>query len=470
MTENRQPPLAIAQMFCYDSARLGGPGSGDAMRFIDLFAGLGGFHLALRNLGHQCVFACEIDETLRELYQRNFGLEAAGDLRQVDASDIPDHDILCAGFPCQPFSKAGRQSGLKDPELGGLYLQILRVIRHHRPGYLILENVPNLEMHDNGRTWEVIEGLLQNEGYDVRRKRLSPHQYGIPQIRDRMYIVGSRQSLDGFEWPAPTSKSGDVSLKGALDANPPDARQLSSQVQRCLRVWQEFLDLVPETEKIPHPLWSMEFGATYPYEDATPAALGLERMRQYRGAYGNSLAAASSMGELLSLLPSHARVTADTFPRWKVDFIRKNRAFYQKHRAWLDPWKLKVMEFPSSFQKLEWNCQGEASRSLGDYIIQMRASGVRVKRPTTAPSLIAMTATQVPVVTWESRYMTPAECLRLQNMEGIRLPQSVNKAYEALGNAVNVRVAELVADALVERSLGNEARSGGSLWSPAASA
>ncbi|MGD0857384.1 MAG: DNA (cytosine-5-)-methyltransferase, partial [Dehalococcoidia bacterium] len=118
------------------------------MKFIDLFAGLGGFHLALRDLGHQCVFASEIDDTLRDLYESNFGIRPAGDIRQVDVSDIPAHDILCAGFPCQPFSKAGAQDGLADPDLGVLYKEILKVVKHNHPRYMILENVPNFEKHN----------------------------------------------------------------------------------------------------------------------------------------------------------------------------------------------------------------------------------------------------------------------------------------------------------------------------------
>ena len=118
------------------------------LRFVDLFAGLGGFHLALSSLGHRCVFASEIDETLRETYYKNFKMHPSGDIRQVDVKSIPQHNILCAGFPCQPFSKARDYSGPGDPELTDLYLQILEVIQHHHPQYLILENVPNFEKHE----------------------------------------------------------------------------------------------------------------------------------------------------------------------------------------------------------------------------------------------------------------------------------------------------------------------------------
>ena len=112
------------------------------MRFIDLFAGLGGFHLALRRLGHECVFASEIDDTLRQVYLRNFGMLPYGDIRTVEMRSIPDHSILCAGFPCQPFSKAGYQNGIWDPIGGTLFRDIVNIVRERQPEYLILENVP----------------------------------------------------------------------------------------------------------------------------------------------------------------------------------------------------------------------------------------------------------------------------------------------------------------------------------------
>ena len=151
----------------------------------------------------------------------------------------------------------------------------------------------------------------------------------------------------------------------------------------------------------------------------------------------------------MQLLPSYARVPQDRFPKWKVDFIRQNRSLYERHQRWLDGWMPDVLGFPPSQQKLEWNCKGEA-RSIWRHVVQFRASGVRIKRPTTAPSLIAMTTTQVPIVAWERRYMTPRECARLQSMEELAaLPPSPRKAYLALGKAVNVRLVELIASGLL---------------------
>ena len=423
-----------------------------AMRFVDLFAGLGGFHLALRNLGHQCVFASELDGELRESYYRNFGVRPTGDICKVDVTSIPSHDILCAGFPCQSFSKARDYSGPEDPELSELYLQILRVVQHHHPQYLILENVPNFERHEDGQTWKKVQGLLHLAGYHVSLEKLSPHEFGIPQIRQRVYIVGSLSPLIGFQWPK--RSNGEVSIDSVLDSCPAEARRLPEQVERCLDVWQEFLDLVPRGEKIPHPLWSMEFGATYPFRRTTPWAAGIESLRRYRGSHGTSLSRASTKKEVFALLPSHARTEQTRFPDWKIGFIRRNREFYDRHKGWLGQWIEKIREFPSSFQKLEWNCQEkdprQEKRQIRDYVLQVRASGVRVKRRTTAPSLVAMTATQVPIIGWENRYMTPLECKRLQSMDALELPEQATRAYAALGNAVNVQVAQLVAEALLK--------------------
>lgn len=423
------------------------------MRFVDLFAGLGGFHLALKELGHTCVFASEIDGALRGVYKKNFGLEPLGDITKIQASEIPAHDVLCAGFPCQPFSVAGNQNGFDHPEFGGLYKDILRIIGCHRPRYLILENVPNLEKHNNQKTWQSIKQLLEELGYKISLTKLSPHDFGIPQIRQRIYIVGSTDALEDFQWPDPAPPDTKISLKSILEKNPPGARAIPDQVKRCLEIWQLFLDRVPKNEKIPHPLWSMEFGATYPYENTTPFAVTVDELRRSSGSHGVSLDGVATKDKMLDLLPSHARVEQNRFPVWKVQFIKRNREFYNRHADWLDEWISKIKVFPSSFQKLEWNCQGEKDRRINNYVIQIRASGVRVKRPTTAPSLVAMTATQVPIIPWEGRYMTPTECKQLQSMNGLEhLPEGTGKIYEALGNAVNVDIVKRVAKALFGES------------------
>lgn len=419
------------------------------MRFIDLFAGLGGFHIALQNLGHECVFASEQDIELSNIYELNFGLKPAGDIRDISAQQIPQHDILCAGFPCQPFSKAGGQLGTDCPQWGDLFHDhVLRIIREKLPQFLLLENVANLARHNRGRTWELMAAKLREHKYDVDSKILSPHQFGIPQIRERMFIVGRRGGLENFRWPTKSNNS--PSICSVLDNKPKCAKPISQQVENCLNVWQDFLNRSPKNEGLPSfPIWTMEFGANYPFKEVTPFVLGADNLRKYRGSYGVELAKVSSE-EILNYLPSYARTKEEIFPRWKIRFIQQNRDFFYKNREWIEPWLPQILQFPSSLQKFEWNCKGEV-RDIWRYIIQFRASGVRVKRTTTTPSLVAMTTTQVPIIASEKRYMTPRECTRLQNMDSLKhLPSSNSKVYKALGNAVNAKIVELIAASLLD--------------------
>ena len=258
------------------------------MKFIDLFAGLGGFHQALEYLGHTCVFASEIDNQLMNLYEKNFGIRPQGDIRNIQEEDIPKHDILCAGFPCQPFSKAGDQQGFNCPRNGDLFDFVLKIIEHHKPEYLMLENVANIQKHDNGNTWKTIKRKLEIAGYTIDAKQLSPHRFGIPQIRERFFIVGSREGLNYFDWPEEMDQK-KLSIRSILDRKPRDARRLSDQVSNCLSAWQKFIELVPKEEKILSPLWSMEFGSTYPFEETTHYVLGIKGLRKYKGSHGCSV-------------------------------------------------------------------------------------------------------------------------------------------------------------------------------------
>lgn len=419
-------------------------------RFIDLFAGLGGFHVGLSKLGFECVFACEIDPQLRDLYERNFGIRPAGDIREISVDDVPTHDVLCAGFPCQPFSKAGEQRGLECPDSGDqLFRAMIRIVRRHRPSFLLLENVANLEKHDSGRTWQRrIRRRLTDAGYRVAARTLSPHQFGIPQVRPRFFIIAARDGLDHFDWPEPMSMPADLSIRSVLDRRPPDAKRLTPEAIACLDAWQRFLDHFPKNEELPSfPIWSMEFGATYPYADGTPYSATPQLLARRCGSHGFPLGSVP-IANRMDHLPSYARTRQRHFPSWKVGFIRQNREFYERHRDWIDRWLPEILQFPPSLQKLEWNCKGEA-RNIRQFVIQFRASGVRLKRPTTAPSLVAMTTTQVPIIGWEERYMTPRECSRLQCLEDLgSLPDANTRAYKALGNAVNSRIVSLLADRL----------------------
>lgn len=175
-------------------------------KFIDLFCGIGGFHLALTSLGARCVFASDIDKEACKVYEKNFNIKPQGDITKIPVENIPAHDILCAGFPCQPFSISGNQQGFDD-ELGRgkLFFNIVKIAKYHQPKILLLENVKNFEKHDNGKSIKRVVSNLNRIGYKVFYKVLCASDYGIPQKRSRIYIVAFRKDLGikKFSFPAP---------------------------------------------------------------------------------------------------------------------------------------------------------------------------------------------------------------------------------------------------------------------------
>lgn len=176
----------------------------DGMTFIDLFAGLGGFRIALESLGAKCVYSNEWDIPVQEVYAENFGDIPEGDITKVDEKSIPDHDILCAGFPCQAFSISGKQRGFEDSR-GTLFFDVARIVKEKKPKVVFLENVKNFATHDEGRTLAVVKSTMEELGYDFNAKVLNAVDYNIPQKRERIYMVCFRRDLNitDFEYPKP---------------------------------------------------------------------------------------------------------------------------------------------------------------------------------------------------------------------------------------------------------------------------
>lgn len=171
------------------------------LNFIDLFAGIGGVRLGFQDLFGECVFSSEWDKYAQITYEANFNHKPAGDIMQIDEKDIPNFDILLAGFPCQPFSNAGLKKGFEDTR-GTLFFHIARIINHHKPKIVFLENVKGLKTHDKGQTYKVVENTLNELGYNIHTKILNAKDYGVPQNRERIYIVGFRENID-FSFPKP---------------------------------------------------------------------------------------------------------------------------------------------------------------------------------------------------------------------------------------------------------------------------
>lgn len=197
------------------------------LTFIDLFSGIGGFHLALHNLGMKCVFACEIDKHARKTYQENFQKISpelfrknlfSDDIRTAKPGLIPDFDILCAGFPCQPFSQAGYKKGFEDSEndRGNMFFEILRIVKAKKPKVLLLENVRHLVNHDNGNTFEIIQKHIKGLGYSFFWKIMKASDHGLAQHRPRIYMVAFRKDLGVTDFEFPAAKKLTTSMSDIL--------------------------------------------------------------------------------------------------------------------------------------------------------------------------------------------------------------------------------------------------------------
>ncbi len=372
--------------------------------FIDLFAGIGGFHLAMHELGGTCVFASELDKDAQTTYEANYGIKPYGDITKIGEREIPVHDVLCAGFPCQPFSKAGKQEGFEDETKGTLFFDIERILKYHHTKYIILENVRNLVAHDNGNTWKTIHTHLVNLGYRLTPEPLivSPHYFGVPQLRERVVVLGvydPRHATMPLSICLPKSKEKkDCCLDSILEKDNNDpAYKLTKEETEAIEVWDEFHHGIKE-KVIGFPIW-LDWFTTPPPADP------------------------------------------DEMPEWKRTFVRKNNELYKNNREFIDDWLERhdhLRHFTPTMRKMEWQC-GESVSSAWEAFMQMRPSGLRIKRPDCAPALVAIV--QVPIIGKYRRRMTVREAARLQSFDDRFIPNpNKRQAYKQFGNAVNVTV------------------------------
>ena len=411
-------------------------------KFVDLFAGIGGFHGALSALGGECVYASEIDKDAARIYNRNWGIQPDGDITLAaneNNMDVPEHDVLVGGFPCQPFSKSGKQRGM-DEARGTLFWNIARIIEVRKPKIVLLENVRNIAGPRHEHEWEVIIQTLRELGYRVSSKPLvvSPHRIhpdfgGRPQVRERVFIAATRTNKPGasigeepglpaiekFEhaWNIQNwNLAKDLPLDSKLDAEEKKLSTLGASESEWIDAWNEFVLLYKEArpgENLPgFPIWADEW-------------VHVDELKIPRGT-----------------------------PRWKENFLIKNAEFYTQNKKLIDKWLKKhnnLESFPPSRRKLEW--QAQDAKSLTETIMHFRPSGIRAKKATYVPALVAITQTSI--LGKQKRRITFREGARLQGLPEWFdfLDQPNSQTFKQLGNGVNIGAVYNVMKALVLRDL-----------------
>ena len=397
-----------------------------AFTFIDLFAGIGGFHAALGAMGGKCVYASEWDKDSARIYERNWNLKPDGDITLAandEVMNVPEHDVLVGGFPCQPFSKSGKQMGMEETR-GTLFWNIAKIIEARKPTLVLLENVRNIAGPRHIHEWKVIIKTLRDLGYRVSEDPMvvSPHLInpefgGRPQVRDRVFIAATRipKGVPNFKYnieipslesvkknwnPQNWNLGKDLPLD-KLDAKSKKAVALNETEVEWIEAWNEFVVLMREKlgdKSLPgFPIWANDW-----------------------------------------VLEKDLKIPKGT-PDWKENFLRKNAEFYTTHRVVLNKWLKKwnnLEHFPPSRRMFEW--QAQDTKTLWETIMHFRPSGIRAKRATYVPALVAITQTSI--IGKQKRRITVREGARLQGLPDWFdfVDQADKLTYKQLGNGVNV--------------------------------
>ncbi len=373
-------------------------------------------------LGGELRMAVEIDPHARETYKRNWGSDPEHDVVTMASerlAEIGDHTVLAGGFPCQPFSKSGRQRGMGE-ERGQLFHEIVKILAEYRPAVVALENVRNITGPRQKATWQAIVEGLREAGYRVPSEpcivsphRLPPHLGGAPQSRERVYILGTYvgreralhetdvdpvvERIPEQDWSPDRWNLED--LVGTEPSGTSTQYAFTAEEIEWIEVWNDFLRRIGNVKLPSFPMWS-----SYWEDDAT--------------------------------------VTAQS-PAWKQAYEQKNIDFYASNRASIRGWieaNPRLRTFPKSRQKFEWQAQ-DSPRDLTKCLLHLRPSGIRVKRMTYTPALVAMA--QTPLLGPLGRRMTPKETAQLQGFPDWFTfdHQSDTRSYRQLGNAINVGAA-----------------------------
>jgi len=370
------------------------------LRFIDLFCGIGGFHQALNKVGALCVLACDIDKDCRIVYKDNYNIEPISNIKDIDEKNIQDFDILTAGFPCQSFSNGGKKKCFDDKR-GLLFDEIIRIAKEKQPKFMFLENVKHILKVGKGEVFNYIKQQIELIGYNLQLFQISPHNFGIPQQRERVYFVCIRKDIYNGKTIVLPVYNGNIDFNKFLDKKEDIHKKyfINNDTLDILEAWDVMIKKFNIGEKI---------SPTILINDA------------YSG---------------------YTQDEFDTFAVWRKDYILKNKPLLLKYKTQFDKWYetystlLKKREI---YGKLEWQTGLiKENDSIFNHFIQIRQSGLRIKKSQYFPTLVAIS--QIPIYGKEKRYITPRECARLQSFpETFKLSPDDKKSYKQLGNSVNV--------------------------------
>jgi DNA (cytosine-5)-methyltransferase 1 len=330
----------------------------------------------------------------------------------------------------------------------------MRIVKDSQPKILFLENVPNLESHDNGDTYEIIKKNIENEGYKLWSTILSPHKFGTPQIRKRLFMVAIKTEICGegsFEFPLETNELTDV--RDILDDKKSIEKKyfLSEQEIEIFETWNYFIKNIPKNISPASPTWSQDFARSYPLEGIHPISnqklISKKKLSEFL--INEKTLPLRYRSEIIEQYPPYVSLSRTKLPEWKKKIIMNNRGLWTNISTEIgEEWLEKVRGFKNTFQKFEWQV-GNGRRDIWRHIIQTRPSGIRVKKANYIPALVAMA--QIPIIGWQKRRMTPKECARAQNfdVDGLKgrpfvLSPKDSVSYKQLGNSVDVKITSLI--------------------------
>lgn len=370
------------------------------LKYIDLFCGIGGFHQALNKLGAECILACDIDKDCRVVYNDNYGIEPVCDIKDINEKIMPDFDILCGGFPCQSFSNGGKKKCFEDAR-GLLFDEIIRIAKEKKPRFMFLENVKHILKVSNGEVIKYIMKKIADIGYTLQLFQISPHQFGIPQQRERVYFVCIRNDIyNKKDIQLPKMKNSYDFKKFLDDKNIIDEKYfIKGDILNVLEAWDEIIKNFQVGEKISPTILINDFYKKYTEQEF------------------------------------------NNFPHWKKDYMIKNKPLIEKYNSIFESWYNKhsnILQKREIYGKLEWQTGAiKENDSIFNHFIQIRQSGIRVKKSHYFPTLVAIS--QIPIYGLEKRYITPRECARLQSFpETFKISKDDKKTYKQMGNSVNV--------------------------------